>query len=307
MNERVNISIIIPLYNKEKFVKQSLDSALSQSYDNFEVLVVNDGSTDGSREVVLSVDDPRIRLIDKPNGGVSSARNLGMDEAKGAYIVFLDADDMWHEKHLEVLLEGVKAYPDAVMVANALEYRWERGEGNSHTQLSTVTWQTVDYLEALGEGRFPIHIGSTMFKRTLLHEHQIRFYEHMRLGEDVNFMLRVSRMGICMLSDYLGLVYYQDDQESAMKQKVQTATRVPHYFEGMEKAEWTLEEKRHMQKFLLREYLKKAYQNRQVPFRKEELQGKAGGGVFVPKWSIIPYVVIRFMPEFVFTLYRKMK
>jgi len=301
------ISVIIPLYNKEKFVKRSLDSVLSQSYDNFEVLVVNDGSTDGSREVVFAVDDPRIRLIDQPNGGVSSARNRGIDEARGVYVAFLDADDMWYEKHLEILIEGIETYPDAVMLANALEYRWRESQEINHIR-SAGRWQEEDYLYSLSRGKFPIHIGSSMFKRDLLHSRQIRFYEHMRLAEDVNFMLRVSRFGRSMRSDYIGLVYYQDDVHSAMKQKHVTASPVPAYFEGMADEPWSPEERGQIKKFLFREYMKKAYQNRGVHFQKEELHiVTSGGNVSVWRWSIVPYMMIRFMPEWVFAVYRKLK
>lgn len=87
------ISVVIPLFNKEQIIGKSLRSVLSQDYDNFEVVVVNDGSTDRSAEIVKSIDDPRIRLIEQENGGPSKARNTGVKNAKGEWIVFLDADD----------------------------------------------------------------------------------------------------------------------------------------------------------------------------------------------------------------------
>ena len=87
------ISVIIPLYNKEPIIEKSLRSVLSQDYDDFEVVVVNDGSTDRGAEIVKSIDDPRIRLIEQENGGPSKARNTGVKNAKGEWIVFLDADD----------------------------------------------------------------------------------------------------------------------------------------------------------------------------------------------------------------------
>lgn len=87
------ISVIIPLYNKESIIERSLHSVLSQDYDDFEVVVVNDGSTDHSAEIVRSINDPRIILIEQENGGPSKARNTGTNNAKGEWIVFLDADD----------------------------------------------------------------------------------------------------------------------------------------------------------------------------------------------------------------------
>jgi glycosyltransferase involved in cell wall biosynthesis len=304
------ISIIIPLYNKEKFVKRSLASVLSQSYGNFEVLVVNDGSTDRSVEEVRAVGDPRTRLIDKPNGGVSSARNRGLEEAKGAYVAFLDADDTWYPRHLEVLKAGFDAYPDAAMTANALEYRWgdeAQVSAEQTDEKAGITWQEENYLHSLSRGAFPIHIGSSMFRRSLLEESQIRFFEHMRLGEDVNFMLRVSRLGRIMRSDYTGLVYYQDDDQSAMKRKEREAALVPRYFEGMETERWSQEELKQIRTFLLREYLKKAYQNRHLPMRREELSVHMGGSISVGRSAALPYLAIRYTPEIVFSLYRKLK
>jgi len=86
-------SIIIPLYNKERQIARTLDSVLAQSVADFEVIVVDDGSKDGSAEIVKGYSDPRIRYIKKENGGVSSARNRGIQEARGEWILFLDGDD----------------------------------------------------------------------------------------------------------------------------------------------------------------------------------------------------------------------
>lgn len=87
------ISVIIPLYNKESIIEKSLRSVLSQDYDDFEVVIVNDGSTDRSAEIVKDINDSRIRLINQENGGPSKARNTGVNNSKGEWIVFLDADD----------------------------------------------------------------------------------------------------------------------------------------------------------------------------------------------------------------------
>ena len=94
------ISVIIPLYNKEHFIRKTIQSVLNQSYTDYELIIINDGSTDNSLAVAKTFCDPRINIIDKKNGGVSSARNLGISVAKGEYISFLDADDIWHQDFL---------------------------------------------------------------------------------------------------------------------------------------------------------------------------------------------------------------
>jgi len=304
------ISVIVPLYNKEPFVERCLDSVLSQTYGDFELLVIDDGSTDGSRKRVLEREDPRIRLIAKPNGGVSSARNLGMREAKGEYVAFLDADDAWYAGHLEVLVQGADRYPDAAILSNTLVYHWSQYEvpESEAPDLSAVSWQEEHYLHSLSQGKFPIHIGSILFRHALLKEKKIIFCESMRLAEDVNFMLRLSRLGHCMLSDYVGLVYHQDDQQSAMKQSESLPARVPHYFEGMDEVSWSEEERGYIRKFLLREYLKKAYQNRHLPLRREEISTQVGGGkTRTWRWGVLPYLLIRYLPEAIFWTYRRLK
>lgn len=111
------ISVVIPLYNKENFIRKALESVLNQSYQNLEIVVVNDGSTDRSLEEARSVNDSRIRFFSQKNAGVSAARNKGIKEAKGKYVAFLDADDMWHKAYLACIADLVAKYPNAKMFA----------------------------------------------------------------------------------------------------------------------------------------------------------------------------------------------
>lgn len=115
------ISIIIPLYNKEKAIGNTLESVLFQSFGNYEIIVVDDGSTDNSRDVVLSYSDDRIKYYCKSNGGVSSARNYGMQKAQCDWIVFLDADDILKEDALNLFFKMHQEKPDyKVFVGNVL-------------------------------------------------------------------------------------------------------------------------------------------------------------------------------------------
>ena len=110
------ISVVIPLYNKEASIAQSLKSVLSQEYDDFEVVIVDDGSTDGSVGVVEAINNPRIRLIKQENGGPSKARNTGVKNAKGEWILFLDADDEFLPGALEYFAKNINNHNDTSFI-----------------------------------------------------------------------------------------------------------------------------------------------------------------------------------------------
>jgi len=111
-SRKVKFSVVIPLYNKAAHIASTLASVVSQSYEDFEVCVINDGSTDDSAVQASLISDPRIRIITQINGGVSAARNRGIKEAVGDYIAFLDADDYWYPFHLEELNSLIENYPE---------------------------------------------------------------------------------------------------------------------------------------------------------------------------------------------------
>jgi glycosyltransferase involved in cell wall biosynthesis len=116
------LSVVIPLYNKARHIRRAIDSVLAQTYQDFELLVVDDGSTDDGAEVVRGIADPRIRLIVQDNAGVSVARNRGIQEAAGDLIAFLDADDEWLPCFLETVRGLRERYPEAGIYATAYCY-----------------------------------------------------------------------------------------------------------------------------------------------------------------------------------------
>jgi len=121
-NRRNYFSIVIPLYNKEANIADTVNSVLNQTYSHFELIIVNDGSTDNSLKVVQSIKDERIRIIDKENGGVSSARNYGIKEAKHNWISLLDGDDIWYPDYLKMVLSMIDKYPKANIIAVGWKY-----------------------------------------------------------------------------------------------------------------------------------------------------------------------------------------
>lgn len=101
------ISIIVPVYNSEKYLKKCIDSIICQTYKNLQIIIVNDGSTDNSSKIISKYNDKRIEIIDKENGGLSDARNYGMKFAKGKYITFIDSDDIVSINMIEIMYHDI--------------------------------------------------------------------------------------------------------------------------------------------------------------------------------------------------------
>lgn len=113
------ISVIIPAYNAQATIAKTIESVRQQTYSDLEIIVINDGSSDRTAEIVNNIKDPRIKLFNYPNGGVATARNRGIAKAEGEYIAFLDADDFWIEDKLELQLQALIKNPDA-----GVAYSW---------------------------------------------------------------------------------------------------------------------------------------------------------------------------------------
>lgn len=113
------ISVVIPLYNKAHTIVNTLNTVVNQTYKDFEVIIVNDGSTDNGVEVIQKhFADNRIRIINQKNAGVSAARNKGVEESKGEWIAFLDGDDEWHPEYLDYVYNAITKYPGCGMICS---------------------------------------------------------------------------------------------------------------------------------------------------------------------------------------------
>ena len=117
------ISVIIPLYNKVDHIEDTLRSVLAQTYKDYEIVVVDDGSIDGSTELVENLGIDNLRLIRQNNAGVSAARNSGIEEARGEFVALLDADDLWKPDYLAVQFEMTQKYPDCDVFATDYEFK----------------------------------------------------------------------------------------------------------------------------------------------------------------------------------------
>ena len=125
MND-IKFSVVIPLYNKGQSIVNTVLSVLNQSYQNFEIVIINDGSTDSSVDAVKTINDERIRLIHQENQGVSAARNRGIKEACYEWIAFLDGDDLWEVNHLEEIIKMMATFPNEKVYVTSFEFSDKR-------------------------------------------------------------------------------------------------------------------------------------------------------------------------------------
>ena len=183
------LSIIIPLYNKQAVIARTIESILSQSYINWELIIVDDGSTDGSDEVVrLYLGDQRIRYIRKPNGGVSSARNRGIKEAKGEWICYIDADDYFLPEGLKTMVELAEKYNVKVAAGRFLiEIKKKRFPGVNGKREGVLKENLKEYFK----NRVKTREGTTIYQTELLKNHL--FDETLSRYEDAKSLFEILR------------------------------------------------------------------------------------------------------------------
>jgi glycosyltransferase involved in cell wall biosynthesis len=121
------ISIVIPVYNGEKTIRETLDSVFAQTFQDWELIISNDGSSDRTLELIEAISDPRLQIISDTNAGLSVSRNRGIKIATGEYISFLDADDLWSPDKLEAQLQALEKHPEAAVAYSWTDYIDESG------------------------------------------------------------------------------------------------------------------------------------------------------------------------------------
>lgn len=185
-NSQPLYSIIVPVYNAEKTLNRCVDSILAQTYKNFELFLVNDGSCDHSAEIIdqYAAQDSRIIAIHKQNGGVSSARNIALDRAKGKFIAFADSDDEMRPQWIETFMEIIGTSDIAVQAIDFKGYETEiMSIGNHKSEDAKILVEKLMEKYILG------YLFAKLFKKEIIETHHIRFNETIHLREDDIFVL----------------------------------------------------------------------------------------------------------------------
>lgn len=192
------ISILMPVYNGEKYLEDTVSSILTQSYKEFELIIINDGSSDKTKIICdnLAKNDSRIKVIHKDNTGVSNTRNVALDNAEGEYITFVDSDDLIHKDYLKELInEEIKNNSDLI-VCGFIERKINKENEISDSKKIYTSYDFIEIgkmentiLDFANSGLLN-PLWNKLYKKSIIFENNIRFKEDVKTGEDFIFNLQ---------------------------------------------------------------------------------------------------------------------
>jgi glycosyltransferase involved in cell wall biosynthesis len=248
------ISIVVPVYNKEKFIEETIKSVLAQTFKKFELILVNDGSVDNSLNIMEKNQDVRIRIVSIKNSGVSIARNIGIKEAKYDYISFLDADDWWESTFLEEIIKGIKKYPNYKVFATGRCRVFK--DKIVYYQNSFLpekgAFGIVDYIKVISKNLPPIHSSNVVIYKDELLKRGL-FNPNQKLHEDHDLWLR-----ICKVNDIVfvnkNLSYYRKDIVNSASNSIYKANDFLLYLRTLKDVKNSISERRNI--FFKKYYLK---------------------------------------------------
>jgi glycosyltransferase involved in cell wall biosynthesis len=215
------ISVIIPVYNAELYIEKAILSVLNQTFHDFELLIIDDGSTDSSAVIIEKQNDPRIKFLRKQNEGQCKALNFGTKEAKGEFVKFLDADDYLNEYHLEKMMDIIQSQNDLDRNSMLFLCRWQRFSGQNnfwpiHYRAEWCDCLPLDFIQkALGNGPDMLPAWQWLIPTKLLRDTG-GWNEELGLGNDFELSIRLilASKQIRFCND--ALVYYRSDLKHNM-------------------------------------------------------------------------------------------
>ncbi|MBR8709557.1 glycosyltransferase [Bacteroides pyogenes] len=215
------ISIVMPAYNAEQYICKAIDSILCQSFTDFECLIIDDGSTDSTRDIIRSYDDERIVLIENKHDFIGSL-NLGLETARGKYIARMDADDMMHVDRMKIQYTIMEEYPDIVICGT-----WMNNFGlnlQANNIVGTVSGLIENPILKFMKGNFLYH-PTVMIRTAFLREHALK-YEKYLYAEDFKLWTEVAKLSGQFYIENQPLLYYRisDNQVSNKNSKEQKTT-----------------------------------------------------------------------------------
>lgn len=201
LTSRPLVSVVVPTHNGQRFIVDTLASLLAQTHSQLEILVVDDGSTDATPDLVGKIRDARLKQLSQPNGGVSSARNAGTAQAQGAFIAFCDQDDIWHPRKLELQLAALAAMPEAGVSCTGYRF-WHPSVHGQYPEpdslLSDANGSSLDQAQSGWVYHLMLLESCVLTSTALVHRQQAKVIGEwdtvLEYGEDWDFWLRASRL-----------------------------------------------------------------------------------------------------------------
>lgn len=216
------ITVIIPIYNAESILRRCLDSILAQTFTDFECLLIDDGSKDRSGEICdeYARKDSRVKVFHKENGGVSSARNVGLDNARGEWVTFVDSDDWTGERLLSNLISHTNNNPNVELVISFSEYIFSNGHREENYNARMVDKANFQIL--FSEYDMSWHTGpwAKLYCKQVIDSKNLRFSENMNIGEDAvffySYLSQIDGLYVSSDTDYK----YNVDTEGSLTKRV---------------------------------------------------------------------------------------
>ena len=217
--DNVDVSVIVPVYNSSQYIGQTLNSIINQDFDNYEIIVIDDGSTDDSLEIAyetLKTTDIPHKIIHQRNGGVSVARNNGIEVSRGDYIVFVDGDDCISKNHLSELYNGKTDFSLIQLV---------KKDGDSLSKPYVYSQKSIScekFIKKELRMEIPFYFCQLMYKSSLIKDNNIHFKPDIVYGEDADFALRaLSYGGEIAISNEPTYIYVQHSESTINTSKLQ--------------------------------------------------------------------------------------
>ncbi len=228
--DNFKVSVIVPVYNASQYIGRTLDSIIAQDFDGFEIIVVDDGSTDNSLEIInRCLDDCKIshKVIHQENAGVSVARNVGIDESQGDYLVFVDADDYVSNNHLSSLYNGKTDFSLTL---------YAKKEGDKLTSLDTYSRDIIsthDFIKMELNMQITFNFFQLMYKADIIKDNNVKFTPGTVYGEDTEFAHKALNYGNEIAINNEVTYYYVQHQDSAINTTEYKRFDIVEIFEGL--------------------------------------------------------------------------
>ena len=228
--DNLKISVIVPVYNASQYIGKTLDSIIAQDFDSFEIIVIDDGSTDDSMEIInqcLDGCEMPHKVIHQENAGVSVARNVGIEESKGDYLAFVDADDHISKNHLSSLYNGKTDFSLTL---------YAKEEGDKLTSLDTYSQDlisTYDFIKMELNMQITFNFFQLLYRSAIIKDNNIRFTPGTVYGEDTEFAHKALSFGDEIAINNEVTYYYVQHPSSAIKTTEYRRFDIVRIFEGL--------------------------------------------------------------------------